>query len=174
VDAAANAATASLESAGIAVRGISSEKLIRAAQSGHIRILISALGFVAAIMTLVGILGHASMLSTGINERTREFGILRMVGAGTGDIRRVVLSEAMVSGLLGAAAAVPLSLPISQIIGRIVGRVSGQPLVLELTAAPVGAWLAICVAAAALGGLYPSSRAAGWTVRETLAGSSLT
>jgi putative ABC transport system permease protein len=174
VDAAANAATASLEAAGIAVRGISSEKLIRAAQSGHIRILISALGFVAAIMTLVGILGHASMLSTGISERTREFGILRIVGAGTGDIRRVVLSEAMVSGVLGAAAAIPLSLPISQTIGRIVGRVSGQPLVLGLTAGPVGAWLAICVVAAALGGLYPSFRAARWSVRETLAGPSLT
>jgi putative ABC transport system permease protein len=128
------------------------------------------LGFVAAIMTLVGVLGHASMLSTSILERTREFGILRIVGAGTGDIRRVVLSEAMVSGLLGAAAAVPLSLPISQTIGQIVGRVSGQSLVLELAATPVLAWLAVCVAAAALGGLYPSIRAARWSVRATLAG----
>jgi putative ABC transport system permease protein len=174
VDAAANAATDALESAGIAVRGIISEKLIRAAQSGHIRILISALGYVVAIMTLVGVLGHASMLSTGIIERTREFGILRIVGAGAGDIRRVVLSEAMISGLLGAAAAIPLSLPISQTIGRIVGRVSGQPLVLELAAGPVVAWLAVCVAASALGGLYPSMRAARWSVRETLAGPSLT
>jgi putative ABC transport system permease protein len=170
-DAAARAATASLESAGIAVRGISSETQMRTAQSGHIRILISALGYVAAIMTLVGILGHASMLSTGVSERIREFGILRIVGAGSGDIRRVVLSEAMVSGLLGAAAAIPLSLPISQTMGRIVGRVSGQPLVLELAAAPAGAWLAICVAAAAVGGLYPSLRATRWSVRETLAGS---
>jgi putative ABC transport system permease protein len=152
VDAAANAATDALESAGIAVRGIISEKLIRAAQSGHIRILISALGYVVAIMTLVGVLGHASMLSTGIIERTREFGILRIVGAGAGDIRRVVLSEAMISGLLGTAAALPLSLPISQTIGRIVGRVSRQPLELELAAGPVVAWLAVCVAASALGG----------------------
>jgi hypothetical protein len=60
----ADAATDALESAGIEVRGIISEELIRAAQSGHIRILISALGFVAAIMSLVGVLGHASMLST--------------------------------------------------------------------------------------------------------------
>jgi putative ABC transport system permease protein len=171
-DTAANTATASLESAGIAVRGISSEKLIQASQNAHIRILISALGFVAAIMTLVGVLGHASMLGTGVAERIREFGILRIVGAGSGDIRRVVLSEAMIGGLLGAAAAIPLSVPISQIIGRIVGRVSGQPLVLELAAAPVGTWLAICVAAAALGGLYPSMRAARWSVRETLAGPS--
>jgi putative ABC transport system permease protein len=174
VDAAADAATDALESAGIAVRGIITEKLIRAAQSGHIRILISALGFVAAIMGLVGMLGHASMLSTGIIERIREFGILRIVGAGAGDIRRVVLSEAMVSGLLGAAAAIPLSLPVSQTMGRIVGRVSGQPLVLELAATPVLAWLAACVAASAFGGLYPSIRAARWSVRETLAGPSLT
>lgn len=169
-DAVGDAATAALESAGIAVRGIISEKLIRAAQSGHIRILISALGFVVAITTLVGILGHASMLSTGVVERTREFGILRIVGAGAGDIRRVVLSEAMIGGLLGAAAAIPLSLPISQTIGRIVGRVSGQPLVLELAAIPVVTWLSVCVAASALGALYPSLRAARWSVRATLAG----
>ncbi len=169
-DAVGDAATAALESAGIAVRGIISEKLIRAAQSGHIRILISALGFVVAITTLVGILGHASMLSTGVLERTREFGILRIVGAGAGDIRRVVLSEAMIGGLLGAAAAIPLSLPISQTIGRIVGRVSGQPLVLELAAIPVVTWLSVCVAASALGALYPSLRAARWSVRATLAG----
>jgi len=174
VDAVANAATDALESAGIGVRGIVSEKLIRAAQSGHIRILISALGFVVAITTLVGVLGHASMLSTGVVERTREFGILRVVGAGAGDIRRVVLSEAMIGGLLGAAAAIPLSLPISQTIGRIVGRVSGQPLVLELAAIPVLAWLSVCVAASALGALYPSLRAARWSVRATLAGPSLT
>jgi putative ABC transport system permease protein len=174
VDAVAAAATAALESAGIAVRGTVSEKLIRAAQSGHIRILISALGFVAALMALVGVLGHASMLSTGVVERTREFAILRIVGAGAGDIRRVVLSEAMVSGLFGGAAAIPLSLPISQIIGGIVGRVSGQPLVLGLATAPVVTWVGICVAAAALGGLYPSIRAARCCVRATLAGFSLT
>jgi putative ABC transport system permease protein len=168
-DAVGDAATAALESAGIAVRGIISEKLIRAGQSGHIRILISALGFVAAIMTFVGLLGHASMLSTGISERTREFGILRIVGAGAGDIRRVVLSEAMIGGFLGAAAAIPLSLPISQTIGGIVGRVSGQPLVLELAAAPSIAWLAICLAASAFGGLYPSIRASRLSVRATLA-----
>ena len=162
------------ESAGIVVRGIISEKLIRAAQSGHIRILISALGFVAAITTLVGVLGHASMLSTGVVERTREFAILRIVGAGAGDIRRVVLSEAMIGGLLGAAAAIPLSLPISQTIGRIVGRVSGQPLMLELAAIPVVAWFLVCVAASALGAVYPSLRAARWSVRATLAGPSLT
>lgn len=126
------------------------------------------------VMAVVGVLGHASMLSTAISERTREFGILRIVGAGARDIRRVVLCEAMVGGLLGAAAAVPLSLPVLQTIGRIVGRVSGQPLVLPLAATPVIAWLAVCIAAAALGGLYPSIRAARWSVREALVGSSLT
>jgi putative ABC transport system permease protein len=173
-DAAADTVRDALQSAGMTVSRVVSEKLNRAAQSGHIRILISALGFIAAVMAVVGVLGHASMLSTAVSERTREFGILRIVGAGARDIRRAVLGEAIVGGLLGAAAAVPLSLPVSQTIGRIVGRVSGQPLVLQLAAIPVVAWLAVCIAASALGGLYPSIRAARWSVRETLAGPPLT
>jgi hypothetical protein len=74
-----------------------------------------------------------------------------------------VLSEATIGGLLGAAAAIPLSVPISRTIGRIVGRVSGQPLVLELAAIPVVAWLLVCVAASALGGasIRRSARHAG-------------
>ena len=169
VDVLAREATAVLEHAGIAVRSVITEKMIRAAQGGHVYILVYALGFIAVTMAVVGVLGMASMLSTSVTERTREFGILRAIGARAADIRRVVLVEALVGGALGAALAIPMSLPISAVVGRIIGRISLQPLVLSPATTAMALWFAVAVLGSIVAGFYPSMRAARLTVRETLA-----
>ena len=165
----AKTATEALEREGVAVRAVITEKLIRAAQTGHIRILVYALGFIAATMALVGTLGLASMLSSSVTERTREFGVMRAIGARATDIRRIVLGEALVGGILGAAFAIPASLPLSAIVAKIVGRVSTQPLGLGLGLSPIVVWFVIATIASIGAALYPSFRASRLTVREALA-----
>jgi putative ABC transport system permease protein len=168
VDALVQQATAALGHAGMPVSSVITEKMMRAAQGGHVYILVYALGFIAVTMAVVGVLGMASMLSTSVTERIREFGILRAIGARAADIRRVVLIEALVAGALGATLAVPLSLPLSAIVGRIIGRISLQPLVLSLAATPMAIWLALAILGSIAAGFYPSVRASRLTVRQTL------
>jgi putative ABC transport system permease protein len=166
---AAATATAALEREGIPVRLVITEKLIRAAQTGHTRILVYALGFIALTMGIVGALALTSMLSSNVTERTREFGVLRAIGASGRHVRRVVLTEAMVGALLGAALAVPVSMPLSVVVGGIVTRISAQPLELRAAATPALVWFAVAVIGSIAAALYPALRATRLTVRETLA-----
>jgi putative ABC transport system permease protein len=165
----ARQAAAVLERGGIPVRTAITETAFRAAQGGHISVLVYALASIALAMAIVGGLGLASMLSTSVTERTREFGILRSIGASAAQVRRVILAEALVAGILGALLAVPASMPLSTAVGRMVGRISLQPLQLTPDPVPVLVWSVIAIAGSVLAGLYPAVRAARLTVRETLA-----
>ena len=62
----------------------------------------------AAIAVLVGALQIANTLSIAVAQRTRELGLLRMVGASRRQVRRSVLVEALVLGLLAAAVGIAL------------------------------------------------------------------
>jgi putative ABC transport system permease protein len=168
-DSFATRATTELERQGIDVRSVITEKTLRAAQGGHIYILVYALQFLAAMMALVGIVGLASVLSINVTERIREFGILRAIGARAVDIRRVVFAEAVAVGALGAALSIPGSLLVSRVLAEIVGRVSLQPLILSPTLTPASLWFGITLLAAVAAGLFPSIRAARLTVREAIA-----
>lgn len=161
-------AAAALERTGVGVRSVITERILSASQGGHIYILVYALGFIAALIALIGMLGLASMLSTGVVERTREFGILRAIGTRATDIRRVVLAEALAGGVIGAVLAIPVSIPLSAVVGRIVGLLSLQPLTLRPAPVPISLWFTIALLGSAIAGLYPSVLAARLTVREAL------
>ena len=53
----------------------------------------------AGVALLVGAFTIFNALSIAVAQRTRELGLLRMVGAGRGQVRRVVLLEALAIGL---------------------------------------------------------------------------
>ena len=167
--AAAAAATAALEHEGIPVRLVITEKLIRATQTGHTRILVYALAFIALTMGVIGALALTSMLSSNVTERTREFGVLRAIGARARHVRQVVLTESLIGALLGAALAIPVAIPLSAIVGGIVTRISAQPLDLRATLTPPLAWFALAVLGSIVAALYPALRATRLSVRETLA-----
>jgi putative ABC transport system permease protein len=66
------------------------------------------------IALLVGLLGLLNTLLISVMERTREIGMLRAVGTTRSQISRMVMLEALLQGLFGAAVAV--------ILGAYVGR----------------------------------------------------
>jgi predicted permease len=68
--------------------------------------LVSALGFLAVLLTAVGVFG---VVSYGVNRRTREIGIRMAVGAGRADIGRLILEEVGRLSAAGMLAGLPLA-----------------------------------------------------------------
>jgi putative ABC transport system permease protein len=140
------------------------------AQTGHVYILVFALIFMAMVMAVVGTLGLASAMSAGVIERTREFGVVRAIGATSRVVLRNVVSEGVFTGLLSWLIAIPLSLPLSTQVGALVGSLSFRmPLPLFLSPAALGIWLAVVAVGSAAASAFPALRAARLTIRETLA-----
>jgi putative ABC transport system permease protein len=168
-DAALAAITQALARDGLVVRGAITAQRFAAAQGGHVAILVLALGFIALLMAVVGLLGLASALSVAAAERTREFGVMRALGASRGLVLRVVLAEGVVIGGASWALAVVLSLPLSAVVGRVLASISAQDLAPRLAGPAVAALLAALLAGAVVASLGPALRASRRTVRESLA-----
>ena len=168
-DAALATITQALRRDGLVVRGAITAQRFAAAQGGHVAILVAALGFIALLMAVVGLLGLASALSVATAERTREFGVMRALGASRGLVLRVVLAEGIVTAGTSWALAVVLSLPLSAVVGRVLASISAQDLAPRLAAPAVAALLVALLVGAVVASLGPALRASRWTVRESLA-----
>jgi putative ABC transport system permease protein len=168
-DVALAAITQALARDGLVVRGAITAQRFAAAQGGHVAILVVALGFIALLMAVVGLLGLASALSVSAAERTREFGVMRALGASRGLVLRVVLAEGVLIGGASWALAVVLSLPLSAVVGRVLASISAQDLAPRLAGPAVAALLAALLAGAVVASLGPALRASRRTVRESLA-----
>ncbi|MEO8673489.1 MAG: ABC transporter permease [Tahibacter sp.] len=167
-DAVAHEIGQALERDHIGVKSMITEKRFAAAEGGHVYILVFALGFIAIMMAVVGLLGLASALGTGIIERTREFGVLRAIGADSAAILKSVLAEGLMIGILSVFIALVFSLLLSAQVGRVLASISSQPLNPQLTASGALAWLAIVLVGSVLVSIIPARRAARLTIRETL------
>ena len=163
------AITQALAREGLPKRGAITARRFAAAQGGHVAILVAALGFIATLMAVVGLLGLASALSVATAERTREFGIMRALGASRGLVLRVVLAEGLVIGATSWLAAVALALPLSAVVARVLASIAAQDLAPRLDPTAVALLLAALLAGATLASLAPALRASRWTVRQSLA-----
>ncbi len=146
-----------------------SEARLSDALSGHVYILIAALLAMAALMAAVGALGLTAAMGTSVFERTREFGVMRTIGATSAMVLRNVIGEGVLIGVMSWALALVLALPLSGALGRMLGRLAFRfPLPLSVSWGAIAAWLLAIVAGAALASAYPAARAARLTIREAL------
>lgn len=122
------------------------------------------------IAIFVAILGIASALLTLILERSRELAILRMVGADQGQVRRMVVAEALVLGGVSQTIGLSVGLVLSLVLIYVINVQSfGWTIQFHL---PVGFLLQsslLVLVAAGLAGLYPARRAARMHAVEALA-----
>ena len=169
VPAAAAAVHAALAQAGVGVNATLTEKSLSAAQGAHIYILVWALGVIAAVLAMVALLGLASSLGASVIERTREFGVMRSLGASSGAVVRSVLYEGVLIGCASVLVAIPVALLPSAVVGSMLASISNQPMPLHLSAQAGALWLAIVVLAALVVSYVPARRAAGLTIKQTLA-----
>lgn len=147
-----------------------SEALLGDAISGHIYIFIVALLLIATVMAVVGALGLASSMGTSVIERTREFGVMRAIGARSKTILRNIISEGVFIGLMSWGIALPLSIPLSYGIGYLIGSLSFRaPLPLIISPAGLLIWFSVILIGSIAASAYPAQQASRLTVRETLA-----
>ena len=162
------AMTAALGAQQIGVKAVLTEKTFAAAQGGHIYILVYALGFIAAIMAIVGLLGLASSLGTSVLERTREFGVMRAIGASSSVVVRSVVYEGLLIALASSVVAVAAAVLPSKAVGEMLASISSQPLALVLSPSGAALWLACVLIAALAASYFPATRASKLTIKQTL------
>jgi putative ABC transport system permease protein len=159
-----------LDGSGFKVAQSISRAQLGKALGGHLFILIFTLVVMSILMAIVGVMGLGSAMSISVLERTREFAVMRVIGARAGTIRRGVVGEAVVIGVLSALIALALSAPLTLFVVWIVGIASFGPALRTVTsAAGMPIWLAIVVAGAATASAYPAWQASKLTIREALA-----
>jgi predicted permease len=94
-----------------------------------------ALGLAGAAILLAAVGLYATMAQA-VGRRTREIGVRLALGAAPGDVRRLVLREAVVLAILGSAAGLGLALGAGQLIReRLFGVSATDPLSLAIATA---------------------------------------
>ena len=93
------------------------------AMQDQARMIQGILGGIGAISLLVAALGITNTMIMSIYERTKEIGIMKVIGANLGDIRRMFLLEAGMIGFLGGLAGVVLSFILSLLMNTVLSDV---------------------------------------------------
>ena len=158
-----------LENSGIAVASRTTKSEIYAGAASQFNFLIFFLLTMAMMVAVVGGLGLAGTMSLNVMERTREIGIMRSIGAGDGEIRRLVLLEGLLVGFISWIMAIPLSLPLTYMFCYALGNAFfGRTLVLSVIPMGMLIWLAIVFLLSVFASLLPARRASKMSISETL------
>ena len=90
------------------------------------RTIMAILGAIGAVSLLVAAIGIANTMMMSIYERTREIGIIKVLGANISDIRKLFLLEAAMIGFGGGIIGIALSYLISFGLNKGFAHFSGQ------------------------------------------------
>jgi putative ABC transport system permease protein len=118
------------------------------------RVLFTVVPAVVCIGIVVGGIVIMNIMLMSVNERTREIGLRKSLGATRGDIRRQFLVESVVLSILGGCAGVAAGGLLSVLVSE------ATPLPARVTGWSVGVALALGAGTGILFGVYPAARAA--------------
>jgi len=114
-----------------------------------------------AVAVFVAVMGIAGALLALVIDRRREFGLLRFLGGATGQIRRIILFEAGMLGLLANIAGSIVGFLLSLLLIYVINRQSfGWTIQFHWPVTVLVSALSIVYAATILAALYPSRVAA--------------
>jgi putative ABC transport system permease protein len=131
-------------------------------QTNQIVYLLYALLAVSVVISLFGI---ANSLFLSIAERTREFGLLRAVGATRSQVRRMVRYESVITAVIGGLLGTVIGIGFAAMI---TASLSGLGLVFSLPVGQLAAFGALAVAVGVVASLIPARRGARLNVIEAL------
>ncbi|MEM7127457.1 MAG: ABC transporter permease [Chloroflexota bacterium] len=158
-----------LNDAGLRVAETFTIDIIRRISSGFFDIIIVLLSAMGVLIASVGALGLMGTMSTNVLERTREIGVMRAVGASNRSVRRIVIIEGviigMISWVIGAILAFPAGLGLSNAVGQALFSTS---LPYTFSSTGVIVWLFIVAILATVASVLPAWNASRLTVREVL------
>ncbi|HSM17998.1 MAG TPA: FtsX-like permease family protein, partial [Gemmatimonadales bacterium] len=118
------------------------------------RVLFTVIPAVVAIGIVVGGIVIMNIMLMSVNERTREIGIRKSLGATRADIRRQFLVEAITLSTLGGALGVMAGWGLATAVATV------SPLPARITFWSVAVALSLGAATGILFGVYPATRAA--------------
>ena len=126
------------------------------------------LGGLAAISLFVAAIGIANTMVMSIYERTREIGVMKVIGAEVKDIRVLFLMEAGMIGLIGGVVGVGLSYAASYALNTFAGGFFGEQMMGQTggggTISVIPVWLvlfalAFSILIGVIFGFLPANRA---------------
>lgn len=79
------------------------------------------LGGIGAVALLVACIGIVNTMTMSIYERTKEIGIMKVIGASINDIRNMFIAESTMIGLIGGIAGIIVSFLLSLLINFVAG-----------------------------------------------------
>lgn len=125
------------------------------------------LGAIGAISMFVAMFGISNTMVMSVYERTKEIGIMKVLGCDLKDIKAVFLYEAGTIGLLGGGIGLGISYTISiiaNLVARlVVDRVAGGEIDFTVCVSSIPPWLAIAgivfsVGVGVIAGLSPAKK----------------
>ena len=131
--------------------------------------IISMLLSLAMLTGVVGGIGLAGSLGISVYERTREIGVLRSIGARSGNILRLFVMEGVLQGLISFVIATPVAFFLAQPLARALGRTMLEvDLDFAFNYTAVGIWLVVVLIISVAASIAPSRRATQISVHEVL------
>lgn len=127
-----------------------------------IELVLGAIGMIAFLVAAIGI-ANTMMMST--YERTKEIGIMKVLGCDMKDIRRLFLSEAGFIGFLGGLMGLLFTLALSAIANMLATQYLAQEMAMDsVKISQIPLWLALISVAFAtfmgmVAGYFPAKRA---------------
>ncbi|OPY29657.1 MAG: macrolide transporter ATP-binding /permease protein [Methanocella sp. PtaU1.Bin125] len=113
----------------------------------------ATLAGIGAVSLVVGAIGIANVMMLTVRERVKEIGLMKAVGATTGDVRVIFLSEALLLGLFSGIVGVLLSM----VAAAIVSHYAGLSLGVSWQNAVLG--IAFGLVTTVVAGVYPANQA---------------
>lgn len=133
-------------------------------------LLLQLLAIMAVVIAIVGGVGLSGVLSLNVLERTREIGVMRAIGASSGQITRLFIGEGLFLGILSWLIALPFSIPLSYALTtRLLVTILDEEILYRFTLSGPGLWLIIITALAIVASWFPARSATRVSVRESLA-----
>lgn len=125
-------------------------------------IIQGVLGGIGGVSLLIAAIGITNTMIMSIYERTREIGVMKVLGAKLKDIKNLFLFEAAMIGLFGGTVGLGLSLIVSKIINNVAGNMMGEFVEGGISYIPMylmGAALIFATLIGIISGYYPARRA---------------
>jgi putative ABC transport system permease protein len=117
---------------------------------GQVFGLFDALALVAVVVAALGIV---NTLTVSVLERVRELGVLRAAGMTRGQVRRTVVVEAGILGIVGSALGIVTGLVAGAILVLLAG---GGPLILDLPWTSIGVAVVLGIGISMAAAWYPA------------------
>ena len=137
-------------------------------------IIQAVLGGIGAISLLVAAIGITNTMVMSIYERTKEIGVMKVIGASLKDIKRLFLFESALIGLLGGVLGVALSLLLSFIANKFGGSfLAGMGLGPDSKISIIPVWLIFAsmgfsAVIGVISGYFPARRAMNLSALEAI------